>query len=138
MTTCSSDGRALAIAAISAVRSTVFAPYRYPSTATSTLGAICCQRSTTLRVPNSGAQLEKTAPRLAAASMSTNVSGMFGAYAATRSPAATPRPRSAARARRTSSRSWAAVSVTGSRVWEHPSTMTSSSARPGRRSTCSA
>ena len=91
-----------------------------------------------MRVPNSGAQQEKIAPRLAVASMSTNVSGMFGAYAATRSPGPTPSRRSPARTRRTCSRSSAAVSVTGVRVCEYASTTGSSSASPGIRSTCSA
>ena len=89
-------------------------------------------------MPNSGAQLEKIAPRLAVASSSTNVSGMFGAYAATRSPGATPSRRSPARTRRTCSRSSAAVRVTGSRVCEYAITTGSSSAEPGMRSTFSA
>jgi hypothetical protein len=117
VTRCRTDGSAARIAATSPPRSTRLSPYRYPSTATSTTGSICCQRSVTLRVPNSGAQEENTAPRLAAASSSTKVSGMLGAYAATRSPGPTPSRRSPARTRRTASRSSAAVSVTGSRVW---------------------
>jgi hypothetical protein len=102
------------------------------------LGSICCQRSVTLRVPNSGAQDENTAPRLAVASIRTYVSGMFGAYAATRSPRVTPSRRRPARARRTCSRSSAAVSVTGARVWLCAITTGSPSARPGIRSTFSA
>ena len=41
--------------------------------------------------PNSAAQLDQTAPRLAVASSATTASGVFGTMAATRSPRRTPR-----------------------------------------------
>ena len=45
-------------------------------------------------MPNSGEQDDQTAPRLTTASMAITVSGRFGMYPATRSPAATPASRS--------------------------------------------
>ena len=45
------------------------------------MGSIWPNRSTTLRAPNSGAQLAQIAPRLAVARNATTVSGMFGRYA---------------------------------------------------------
>ena len=45
----------------------------------------------TLCTPNSGAHELNAAPRLAVASIGTSVSGMLGAYAATRSPGPTPK-----------------------------------------------
>ena len=57
-----------------------------------------------------GAQLDHTAPSDAVARKATSVSGMFGAYAATRSPGATPRRRSPAAHRATCSASSARVS----------------------------
>ena len=44
----------------------------------STDGSICDHRSTTLRVPNSGAHDDHTAPSDAAARNATIVSGMLG------------------------------------------------------------
>ena len=66
------------------------APYPYPAMVNSTVGSICANRSMTLRAPNSGAHAAQVAPRLAVARNATTVSGMFGRYAATRSPRPTP------------------------------------------------
>jgi hypothetical protein len=43
-----------------------------------TPGSICLKRSTTVGVPNSGAQLDQIAPMLAQARKATTVSGTFG------------------------------------------------------------
>src|ERR1700733_524969 len=64
--------------------------------ASSTFGSICKKRSITLRAPNSGAADDQTAPIEAQASNAATVSGMFGMYAATRSPSETPNARSPA------------------------------------------
>src|SRR6266513_1167389 len=55
-----------------------------------TLGAICSNRSTTLRAPKSGEQHDQIAPTLADARRPTTASGRFGRYAATLSPGFTP------------------------------------------------
>ena len=70
------------------------------------MGSICLKRSTTVGVPNSGAQIDQTAPMLAHARNATTVSGTFGMYAATRSPRSTPSRRSPAAQRAT----WSASS----------------------------
>ena len=67
------------MARTSAVRSMSRVPYRYPSTARRTVGSIWPRRSITERVPNSGAQLDHTAPSEAVARKATSVSGMLGA-----------------------------------------------------------
>ena len=67
--------------------------------ASSTFGSSCPNRSSTLRGPNSEAQVAQIAPRLAVARNATSVSGMFGRYATTRSPRPTPSRCSPARAR---------------------------------------
>ena len=59
----------------------------------------------TLPAPNSGAQLDQMAPRLAVASSPTTASGMFGTMAATRSPRPTPRRRRPSAAAATDDRS---------------------------------
>jgi hypothetical protein len=82
----------------------------YPSQPIKTLGSIWENRCTTLPVPNSGAQLDQTAPRLAVARKATRVSGILGSKAATRSPRSTPNRRNPAAAAATSSRSSANVS----------------------------
>ena len=55
------------------------------------MGEIWARRSITLRGPKSGEHDDQMAPRLAVASSPTKASGMFGVYAATRSPLVTPR-----------------------------------------------
>ena len=57
------------------------------------MGSICENRSITLRAPNSGAADDQTAPIDAQANSDATVSGMFGMYAATRSPSPTPSAR---------------------------------------------
>jgi hypothetical protein len=74
-------------------------------------------RSMTERTPNSGAQLDQTAPSAAVARKATMVSGMLGAYAATRSPGPTPARRSPSVAAITCDRNSSHVSVTAGRVW---------------------
>src|ERR1700733_8269124 len=59
--------------------------------ASSTFGSICEKRSITLRAPNSGAAEDQMAPIDAQANGGAPVSGMFGMYAATRSPSPTPK-----------------------------------------------
>jgi hypothetical protein len=44
----------------------------------STFGSIWAKRSTTLRTPNSGAQLDQVAPMLAQPRKAATVSGMLG------------------------------------------------------------
>jgi hypothetical protein len=44
----------------------------------SSFGSIWPKRPSTLRAPNSGAQVAQTAPRLAVAMKATSASGMFG------------------------------------------------------------
>jgi hypothetical protein len=51
---------------------------RYPSTATRTVGSIWTNRSSTARVPKSGAQEDHTAPIEAAPRNATIASGTFG------------------------------------------------------------
>jgi hypothetical protein len=48
------------------------------STVSNTFGSIWAKRSTTLRTPNSGAQLDHVAPMLAQPRKAATVSGMFG------------------------------------------------------------
>jgi hypothetical protein len=75
---CSIDGIAATISSTRGRRSKSLPPYRYPSVAISTFGSICLKRSTTVGVPNSGAQLDHTAPIDAHARKATTVSGTFG------------------------------------------------------------
>ena len=60
------------------------------------MGSIWEKRSTTLRTPNSGAADDHTAPIEAHANSAATVSGMFGMYAAIRSPSPTPDARNPA------------------------------------------
>ena len=71
-------GSSARISPTTSLRSKSLPPWRYPSTASTTFGAICAKRSITLRAPNSGAALEKIAPTLAVARNAISVSGMFG------------------------------------------------------------
>src|SRR5699024_596030 len=64
--------------------------YRYPSTATKTVGSICLNRSITIALPKSGEQLDHIAPILADAKKAITDSGIFGIKATTRSPFCTP------------------------------------------------
>ncbi len=98
-------GRAAAISATCLPRSNCLPPYRYRSTASSTLGVICANRSITLAGPKSGEHDDQMAPRLAVASNPISAAGMFGRYAATRSPLVTPSAWSPARTRATSAAS---------------------------------
>ena len=114
------------------------APYWYPSIATNTCGSICPKRSITARTPNSGAQLDHTPPSDAVARNATSVSGMFGAYATTRTPGPTPRRRNPAAQRRTRSASSDHVSSMRPRVWLSATTATTSPSSPADASAWSA
>src|SRR5882724_6134911 len=70
--------------------STLFPLYQYPSHAIKTFGWVWPKRSRTPCTPKSGEALVNVAPRVAVASIVTIVSGMFGIYAATRSPGRPP------------------------------------------------
>ena len=89
-------GKLRRISSDTPMRSNSRPPYRYPSTVISTVGSICWNRSATLRSPKSGEHDDHTAPMLAVASSAMTASGMFGRYAATRSPRPTPSRRSPA------------------------------------------
>ena len=79
------------------------------------MGSICEKRSITLRAPNSGAAEDQTAPIEAHANNAATVSGMFGMYAATRSPSPTPEERSPAAIAAVCERSSPQVSEASSR-----------------------
>ena len=103
------------------------------------MGSICAKRSTTDRTPNSGAHDDHTAPRLAAARNATVVSGMFGRYAAMRSPRCTPNRTNPARHRDTAVRQLRPGELgRGARVWLDATTATSSGRVDAAASACSA
>ncbi|MNC34229.1 hypothetical protein D3C75_826540 [compost metagenome] len=64
--------------------------YWYPAQAISSLGSIWPKRSMMPCTPNSGEELDHTAPRLVQASMATSVCQVLGMMAATRSPGTMP------------------------------------------------
>ena len=105
------------------------------SRASSTVGSICRKRSSTLLTPNSGAQLDQIAPKLAVAKNAITASPPFGKRPATRSPERTPKRRKPARARATSSASCAKSKSDVHRVRCAPR---APRAHPRRRSACSA